>query len=79
MKSFTNLFSPNMLIILILAITVIIIFNRISKKYYFVCPRCGRKFKASPGKLMTSIHAFDKHNIRCPYCGEKKFMKQIKE
>lgn len=73
--------STPVITLIIIAIAVVIIFaiyNRISKNYYFVCPHCGNKFKASTKKLMLTPHVMDEINLKCPKCGKKNYMKMIK-
>ena len=52
-----------------------------AKNYYFICPNCNNRFKVSPIKMATTttVPNFDKHKLRCPGCGAKAYMKQIKE
>lgn len=71
-----------LLIIIIVAIVFYIVFLKpMAKKYYFICPSCNNRFKVSPIKMAatTTVLNFDKHKLRCPCCGNKNYMKQIKE
>jgi uncharacterized Zn-finger protein len=65
---------------LLLAIVIVaIIFRNAARNNYFICPNCKKRFKPSALKLAATIHVFDKHNLKCPYCGERHFTKQIRE
>ena len=71
-----------LLISIIAAIVIYIVFLKpMAKKYYFICPSCNNRFKVSPIKMSTTttVSNFYKHKLRCPSCGNKNYMKQIKE
>lgn len=79
MKLLTSTPAITLIIIVIAAIIIFVVYNRISKNYYFVCPHCGNKFKASAKKLMLTPHAMDEINLKCPKCKQKNYMKMIKD
>ncbi|MBU3160783.1 hypothetical protein KPL37_13640 [Clostridium frigoris] len=71
-----------LLIIIIVAIVSYIIFLKpMAKNYYFICNSCNNRFKVSPIKMATTttVPNFYKHKLKCPFCGNKNYMKQIKE
>lgn len=78
MKLLTSTPVIALIIIVIAAIIIFVVYSRISKNYYFVCPHCGNKFKASEKQLMLTPHAMDEINLKCPKCGEKNYMKMMK-
>lgn len=79
MKFFTSTPVITLIIIVIAAIIIFVVYNRISKDYYFVCPHCGNKFKVLAKKLMLTPHAMDEISLKCPKCGKKNYMKMIKD
>ena len=70
-----------LIIIFVLIVVNIIFWRQVAKKHYFVCPNCNNRFKVSLIKIATSttVFNFDKHKLRCPSCGNKDIMKQIKD
>ncbi|EPY2275219.1 hypothetical protein [Clostridium sporogenes] len=81
MKSIANgqLLTIILVILVIMAIVfIIIIYNRIAKSRYFICPSCGNRFKASAKQLMVALHSLDEHCLKCPKCGKKDYMKEMK-
>jgi len=58
--------------LILLSISIItIIYKQISKKYKGFCPKCGKKFNASPLQLISTIHIFYNFYLRCPHCGHR--------
>ena len=46
----------------------------------FKCPKCGQEFERNYFKWIftTLFHWFGKRYTKCPYCGEKSYMKREK-
>ena len=79
MKELLNGPAFGIILMIIAFVLVGVIYNRIAKKYYSVCPKCGEKFKASPMELIFTFHVFYSFYLKCPQCGKRSLIKQIEE
>lgn len=68
-----------LILIILTSATVVISIMYLSKNFYFICPKCNQRLKIPAKKLLITAHVFDEYNLRCPFCGEKNYMKQIRE
>ncbi len=42
-----------------------------TKRIWFTCPLCNRKFKPAAARILFSLHANDNRVLKCPHCGKR--------
>ncbi len=42
-----------------------------TRRVWFTCPVCHKKFKPTAAKLLFSLHVNDHRILRCPHCGKR--------
>lgn len=61
------------ILVLLCAVLLIILVPALknTRRVWFTCPGCNRKFKPSSAVLLFSLHANDHCVLKCPHCNQR--------